>query len=255
MSVDRKREGWICSYRSIWDHPFFKGHGMRVAVWHWLLHNAAWRETTHRSGVVELRVERGEVCFTQGQIQAATGATRKQVRDVIEWLIKGEKASKIRASDRAKGGAKGRAKLGAKPKSILRIEKYEEYQGEENGRAKPRATDGPRVGPYKEQEITNKTILPSEGADAPTDSLDLLKKFVWDEGKRLLSRHGVSNPGSVIGKWLRDSDPQAVMQAINAAHMAQTEDPVPYITQVLKPKPEADNLDAIFARIEGRANS
>ena len=115
--------GWVCSYRSIWGHPFFKGNGMRVAVWHWLLHHAAWKQTSHRFGHLTVRVERGEVCFSQQQIQDDTGATRRQVRDVLDWLILNGKASKIGANERANGGASVRANA----KTILRIEKYEEY--------------------------------------------------------------------------------------------------------------------------------
>ncbi len=165
------KTGWICSYRTIWDHPFFKGKGMRVAVWHWLLHHAAWKQTRHRSGAVWLTVERGEVCFSQQQIQDDTGASRKQVRDVIDWLLEHEKASKIGANGRANEPAK----LGANPKTLLRIDKYDEYQLHEN----KGPTEGPTEGPTKEQGITNiKTLEPKGSLSAKADDKAVISEAV-----------------------------------------------------------------------------
>ena len=48
--------GWICSYRSIWGHPFFKGNGLRVAVWHWLKREARQWTAIQRISPVELPV-------------------------------------------------------------------------------------------------------------------------------------------------------------------------------------------------------
>lgn len=155
------RNGWICSYRAIWDHPFFKGNGMRVAIWHWLLHNAAWQQTEHRVGGAKtgakIRIERGEVCFSQQQIQDDTGASRKQVRDVIQWLIEGGKARKIRANDRANGGANVRANA----KTLLAIDKYDEYQSKKLEGANEGANSRATLGPTKEQ-VNNITLTSSE---------------------------------------------------------------------------------------------
>ena len=140
--------GWVCSYRSIWDHPFFKGKGMRVAIWHWLLHHAAWKDTSHYAGTAKLVIRRGEVCFSQQQIQDDTGASRNQVRDVVDWLISNGKATKIGANERANGAANVRANA----KTILTLEKYEEYQAGDPEGANERANQGATQGPTKEQE-------------------------------------------------------------------------------------------------------
>ena len=159
--------GWICSYRDIWSHPFFKGNGMRVAVWHWLLHHTAWQDCTHKVTGADITVRRGEVCFTQQQISDATGATRKQVREVLEYLTRVGSASKIGAKERANGGASVRANA----KSLYAIVNYDKYQarGSEgaNGGAKVTATKGPT----KEQENNynkkqEETPLPPKGEDA-----------------------------------------------------------------------------------------
>ncbi len=168
-----KKSGWICSYRSIWKHPFFQGNGMRVAVWHWLLHHAAWKPAQHRAGHVMLTIQRGEVCFSQQQIQDDTGASRRQVRDVIEWLISTKKAAKIGANERANGTANARANA----KTILLIEKYEEYQGEKDEGANGTANDAATEGPTKEQvnnynKIQEDKSSLSSGDDDPPEQPD-----------------------------------------------------------------------------------
>lgn len=143
--------GWICSYRKIWRSEFFRGNGMRVAVWHWLLHHAAWRDTQHTVGGVEITIKRGDVCFSQQQICDDTGATRKQVRAVIDYVCEAGSARKIGANERANDGANVRANA----KTILVIEKYDNYQGEQSKGANDGASEGATEGPTKEQVNNN----------------------------------------------------------------------------------------------------
>lgn len=228
--------GWICSYRSIWDHPFFKGNGMRVAIWHWLLHHAAWKETTHKVDKSILRIKRGEVCFSLQQIQDETGATRKQVRAVLEWLIRHEKAAKIGANERANKGANVRANA----RTVLRIEKYDEYQSGDDRGANERANKGADDGPIKEQGITNNNTSPNgEDAGASNSQIEIsvLSKVLWEAGKLYLGRHDVKNPGGMIGRWLKASKPVEILSAIEAAQKSGTQDPVSYITKILNQAP------------------
>jgi hypothetical protein len=147
--------GWICSYRKIWENPFFKGNGMRVAIWHWLLHKAAFADTTHKIGSAEITVKRGEVCFSQQQLCDETGASRRQVRDVLDFLISSKSASKIGANERANKGANVRANA----KTLLVIEKYDEYQAKNGAGANEWANKGATEGPTKEQVNNKQDIL------------------------------------------------------------------------------------------------
>ncbi len=65
----------------------------------------------------------------------------------------------------------------------------------------------------------------------PTDRL-------WGEGKTTLAAWGVpvKQAGQMIGKWLRDSgdDPPKVLEAIHAAELQRTEDPIPFVTKILQ---------------------
>ena len=65
---------------------------------------------------------------------------------------------------------------------------------------------------------------------------------IWTVGKALLAhypppagpRGGRRDPGSMIGKWLRDvRNPQILLDAIHDAIRAGTQEPVPYITQIV----------------------
>lgn len=239
--------GWVCSYRSIWKHPYFKGNGMRVAIWHWLLHHAAWKETPHKIGGSSITVKRGEVCFSQQQIQDETGASRKEVRGLIEWLISTGKASKIGANERANKGANVRANA----RTLLVIEKYEEYQSAPEDGANERANKGADEGPTKEQDkqINNSSIEESApSAPGETIEISILSKAVWDTGKTYLERHQVKSGGALIGKWLKAHSAIDLLSALEAAQKSGTQDPVPYITKVLSGSGEepATSLDEIM---------
>ena len=95
--------------------------------------------------------------------------------------------------------------------------------------------------PTKEQD---NNIPPSEGAVAPVSSVVDLSSptaAVWAVGKAYLARHGVKNPGANIGLWLKSVTAVDLLAAIQSADRARTEDPIPYITEVLKPKSKADS--------------
>ena len=75
------------------------------------------------------------------------------------------------------------------------------------------------------------------------------KSVLWTRGVAYLQRHGVPERSakSFVGKCLKDSDPEKVREAFNAALEAATHDPIPYITAALKPKTAPQ--DAIWADI------
>lgn len=78
--------GWICSHRSIWEHPIFKGSALRVGVWDWMLKTAAYKPTKFTCGPHVITLERGQLCVSQAQITEATGMTRQQVRTFLKAL-------------------------------------------------------------------------------------------------------------------------------------------------------------------------
>lgn len=82
--------------------------------------------------------------------------------------------------------------------------------------------------------------LPSE----PETEHQRATKAVWQRGPAFLAECGVpkGSARSVIGKWLKDSSPQAVFDALADAKKCGTQDPVSYITKALQ-KPEITGAD------------
>lgn len=201
-------KGWICSYRSIWSQTFFKGNGMRVAVWHWLLHHAAWEQSEHDIFGEKITINRGEVCFSQQQISDDTGATRKQVRDVIEYLIKRGKGTKIGANERANKGANVRANA----KSVLIIEKYDEYQVKKEAGANGGASKGAAKGPIKNNR-TNKQTTSNEVVSAILSEIagpEIARAFIAHRKdlKKPITENGA---GAIAKKLEGHHDPGAVL--------------------------------------------
>lgn len=221
--------GWVCSHRRIWEHPIFENNALRVGAWHWLLHKAAWKPTPFNVGGKMIEIQRGQVCISQRQMEAATGMGRQALRTFLQLL---EDSGAI--TQKVTGKATQR-------RTIITICNYEKNQAaseDENPSANPPAT---QQQPNKEQ-VNNKTTSP-DGEDAaapPTEQsgevvvVSATTQAVWKIGKPALAAMGVKNPGPMIGKWIKEAGPPAVLLAIDAAQRAGTEDPIPYITEVLK---------------------
>lgn len=66
---------------------------------------------------------------------------------------------------------------------------------------------------------------------------DFLTETVWKRGVPFLCERGVKegNARSMIGKWLKSHSVQEVHDAFVEAKQAGTGDPIPYITEILKP--------------------
>lgn len=212
--------GWFAVKHGIRKHPIFKGRPDRLGAWIAILDEAAWSETRQNIGGELVTINRGELCASQAMLEDITGMTRKQLRVFLD-LLKAEGAIRTRPGQK-----------GAKSRAILTICNYGRYQNVGPKKGQERAKEGPR----KEQD--NK-IPPSEGADAPSGlvvDLSSPTAAVWAVGKQYLGRHGVKNPGEMIGKWLKSATAVDLIAAIQAADRARTEDPIPYITEALKPK-------------------
>lgn len=212
--------GWICSYRKIWEHPIFKDNALRVGVWTWMLHTAAWKDTRFRvrSSVIDLK--RGQLCISQRQVCESTGMTRQQLRTFLAEL-QHEGAIKVTQTT-----TKGR--------SIVSICKYEEYQ-DKPAQEKPASNPAPTQRQPTKEQYNNITTSKEDAALPPSKPVEVsvAATAVWN-CKPFLESKGVKNPGQMIGKWLRDHKPTQIIDALDAAQRSGTEDPIPYITKALK---------------------
>lgn len=214
--------GWICSYRKIWDHPIFDGDALRVGVWTWMIHTAAWKDTRFRIGSKMVQIRRGQLCVSHRQICTETGMPHRKLRTFLVELTKEGAITQ----DTTQG------------RTIITICKYEEYQRQKTPADTGNDTQPTQSRHTKEQDNNITTSPNGESAAAPpvaeTIEVSVLSKAVWDAGKPFLASRGVSNPGSLIGRWLKSSKPDQVLRAIDAAQRSGTQDPIPYITETLK---------------------
>lgn len=212
--------GFVLSYRKIWHHPIFEGNAQRVGVWTWMLHKAAWKETRFRIGSRLVTLKRGQLCVSQRQVCEETGMPHRQLRTFLGEL----ESTQAITQDTTQG------------RTVITICNYDEYQ--EGKKAADTATDTQptqRRHTKEQGNNINNSSSNEEGASAPV-LVPSLKTTMWQVGRSYLSQHGIKNPGSLIGRWIKlaNGSVVSVLSAIEAAQTAETGDPVPYIEQVLK---------------------
>lgn len=212
--------GWFAMKRGITSHPLFVGRPDRLAVWVWLLDNAAWAETTQDVSGHTVTVPRGSVCTTERRISDVTGVGRQVIRTFLARL----EADTMITRKLTHG------------KSLISLVKWDTYQrfgGATNPDKNPALTQDQPIKETREQDITLEAKA-SNGADAPSIvEVNVVSSAVWAAGKQYLASRGVSNPGAMIGRWLKDHTPLAILGAIEAAQATGTQDPIPYITKAL----------------------
>jgi uncharacterized protein YdaU (DUF1376 family) len=138
----------------------------------------------------------------------------------------------------------------AKAAAKKRWEKTQQKQGKADADAlQPQCQPEPE--PYRDTLTSNDV----KGANAPTQAevVDATKEAIWNRGVPFLTERGTPErqARSQIGKWLRDSGAEAVYDALAAASKSGTQDPIPYIEEVLKPEPSVSEMvKAAMKRIQ-----
>lgn len=210
--------GWFAMNRAMFSHPIFKGRPERVAAWAWMLATAAWRDTNQDAGGKQVAVKRGQLLTSYRQMSEATGVPIQPLRTLINQLS----ASHAINTDTNTG------------RLLITIRNYDKYQTPPQDTNTGSNGQSTRDQHTKEQD-NNKTIPPSEEAEASKPvPVSVVTAALWSAGKQYLSANDVKNPGGVIGKWLKTSSALEILNALEAAQRAGTENPVPYITEVLK---------------------
>lgn len=216
--------GWFAIKRGTLDHDMFAPvkPWSRFEAWVWMVENAAYKPVTIDIGGKPYRVERGSLCFAQRFLASKFGWSKKKVSTFLENL-ESHGAIKIGV---AKTGTGTRSK-----RTQVTLCNYDKYQSSGTKTDPKRDQKG-----TKEEQVTNNNT--SANADEAKASqpveVSILSKAVWDAGKPFLASRGVSNPGAVIGKWLKDHSPAAILSALEIAQKAGTQDPIPYINECLK---------------------
>ena len=76
--------GWYAVKRGITSHHLFKGKPERLAVWMWLMDNAAWKDTTHDVQGCTVSVPRGSVCASSRHIADMVGVGHQVARTALK---------------------------------------------------------------------------------------------------------------------------------------------------------------------------
>jgi hypothetical protein len=79
-----KLTGWYAVQRGITAHHLFERKPDRLAVWMWLMDNAAWKDTTHDVKGHTVVVLRGSVCVSERHIADKCGVGYQVVRTAIK---------------------------------------------------------------------------------------------------------------------------------------------------------------------------
>lgn len=226
-------KGWVCSHRRKWGHHLFKGNAERAGVWDWLICAAAWKDDTpfdvHGHTI---RLKRGQLCVSQRQIEAETGMGRTALRTFLRELEATQSLTRTPTQ------------VATHKRTIITICNYDKYQAEKSEPTQVPNTNQPRNQPINKQDKTNKQTS-EEGAAAPPIEVKFSTSILWSAGKQFLNSRGVERPGRFIGKWLKDHTEREIMEAIDAAQKAGTQDPVPYIEAALKPGHERSEGEVI----------
>lgn len=208
--------GWFVVKRGTLAKDLFapKGPFSKFEAWVWMVESAAYQETTITRGKTTITVPRGNLHHSIRFMAGKWRWSEKAVRTFISALESEGAVEKV--------GARSGARLGAQ----LRLCNYDKYQlgGHSQGHAQGHKEERNNKYPYGEAE--------------KSASFETVEDAVWGIGKAYLTAQGVKNPGNVIGRWLKGATPVSVLEAIQAAQRAKTQDPVPYIVAALKPKPK-----------------
>jgi hypothetical protein len=76
--------GWYAVQRGITSHHLFKGKPERLAVWMWLMDNAAWKDTTHDVKGITVSIPRGSVCASSRHIAERVGVGHQVARTALK---------------------------------------------------------------------------------------------------------------------------------------------------------------------------
>lgn len=212
--------GWFAIKHGITDHPIFKGRPERLGAWVVMLDMAAFADVQLDVSGHRVTVRRGELCASQAMLEKWTGLPRQQLRTLLKSL---EKAGTI-ATRPAHKLTKGR--------TIVTFCNYEKYQA-----SQPSSNQEPTKNqPTKEQDNNIPVGTTDKSASDVVVDFGNTNAMVWAIGKAYLNPIIGNKSGGIIGRWLKTDEPETILAAIASAKKANTQDPVPYITQALKPK-------------------
>lgn len=230
---DLRMPGTVNIARDLWDDPTFKNEEMsQREAWIWLIANASWKPRTTRVGDHVVDLQRGQLAASTRFLADAWMWSEARVR---RYLAKLEDRRMICRD------------IGAGV-TVVTLCKYNIYQ------SRPRGGDAEATQPPTHQRRTvdanqKKGERREEDSDASASNAEPinLTKAVFDEGVRVLVSCGLQEAVArrFVGKLRKDHPGQddQILEAIRNCSRSGAEDPIPWITARLKPKPSPRPYD------------
>lgn len=229
--------GWFAMKRGTLEHEIFSpvGKWSKFEAWTWMVENAAFKPMTIDIGGRPHTVPRGSLCFSERFIAGKFRWSQTALRTFLRQLER-HGAVKITV---AKTGSGTKSK-----RKQITLCNYDKYQSSEiKTKSKQNQNES------KEEQVNKDNNIPvGETGVSATIKVSVLSKAVWDAGKPFLASLGVKDPGAMIGRWLKTAGAVQVLEAIEAAQKAGTQDPIPYITEILS-NAGGDQTQPAFPRI------
>jgi hypothetical protein len=229
--------GFYLLHRGWMDHPVFgREEFTQRTAWVWLIENVAWKDTQHRIGGKLVPVRRGQIAITVRELAERWRWSKSRVDRFLKLL---RDAGMIRAES---GTEAARSKL------IITLCNYEKYQA-------LRDSDEPLGGTEAGQERDKNGTLKNEGNEETNSSdahasdaagaaqpeggekvIDLKARIFGPAREWLVARAGVTDQKArkLLGQWCRDYGDGATLQALQNAARASPEEPISWITGVLR---------------------
>lgn len=216
--------GWYAVKRGTISHELFapKGKWSKFEAWSWIVESAAYKETVIDIGGKPYAVPRGALCFSRRFLSTKFGWSEKALATFLRQL-ENHGAVSISLAKTGNGTASRRTQV-----SLCNYDKYQS-QGTKTG---PKGNHNST----KEEQGNNIPVGKAENS-ASENVVDLSNPnaLTWAVGRAYLEPIlGKAKSGSIIGKWLKASECGEVLAALNSAKQSGTQDPVPYITEILK---------------------
>ena len=227
--------GVVSVSRSLWDDAAFRDEPFSEReAWIWLISEASWKDREKRSGSAIIKLKRGQLAHSTRFLSEAWDWHHSKVRRFLDRLEKRHMI--VRSTDTGV--------------SVIFITKYDTYQ------LSPNASDTApthRQAQHRHSTDTNENKGEIREMTSPIgedgNAVDARSQAIWKRGVPFLSENGVpeKQARSLIGKWLKEHGSEAVFEALKDAAKAGTGDPVPYITEILKPVANVADLVASVA--------
>jgi len=216
--------GWFAVKRGITSHPIFKGSPDRLAIWLWLLDNAAWKDSPFDIRGMTVIVPRGSVCASERRIADEVGVGYQVVRTFFARL----KTEQMINASVTHG------------KNIITICNYERYQNALGGdNAAPNA---PLTHDQRTKEQVNKILPSSLRSEGATPAAVSPEKVMFDAGLSILTSSGVNDRQArvLLGKWKKEHGAEAVIVALGKCQREGAIDPVSFVQGCFKHKTKND---------------